>query len=198
MSEQSIKNLKRFNSNYVKSDILRAVNDKIWDYPEFTEWPGSIGQHHSYKGGLIIHTEEVWNYCFALGDVFNFDIDILFTAVLWHDLAKIFDYKKMKVGTYSLVEVKEGDVKTDNDFFVWEKSDYHSNIHHITGSIAEFTRHALNLGLDRCTLEKIQHCMAGHHGYPEWRSPVTPKSLEAIILHQSDMLSATYGHRKDK
>lgn len=179
--EAATNNLKRINDNYINSNILRKVNNKIWKYPEFSQWPASIGNHHGYEGGLVIHTDEVLRYAMNTSAEFEVDLDVLYTAILWHDLAKIWDYK--------LIQYKDA-----GNFF--EKSDYHSNIHHITGSIAEFTRHALNGRLDRCTLEKIQHCMAGHHGYPEYRSPVTPKSVEAIILHYSDMLSATHGKTK--
>lgn len=202
--ETAIGNLKRINDNYVRSDILKQVNNKIWDYPEFVQWPGSIGKHHSYEGGLVIHTEEVWRYALNTSAEFEVDLDVLFTAILWHDLAKIYDYKEVAYNEirdivgFSTCKFtsKEKDKVITPETIVWIKSDYHSNIHNITGSIAEFTRHALNLELDRCTLEKIQHCMAGHHGFPEFRSPVTPKSIEAIILHYSDMLSATHGKTK--
>lgn len=217
--ESSISDLKRYNNNYIQSDILKKTNEKIWDYPEFSEWPGSIGNHHSYKGGLVVHTEEVWRYALNTAMSLEVDLDVLFTAILWHDLAKIWDYKKVGLHPEAIIQTvgitksivkfaengKEETNFTNPENFskinpngdVYVKTDYHANIHHITGSIAEFTRHALNLGLDRVTLEKIQHCMAGHHGYPEWRSPVTPKSIEAIILHYSDMLSATHGGTKD-
>jgi len=224
--ETAISDLKRYNNNYIKSDILKQTNEKIWEYPEFSEWPGSIGNHHSYKGGLVVHTEEVWRYALNTALNFEVDLDVLFTAILWHDLAKIWDYKANrinslceKVGEHSLLPyIHASTLKNCCSEFVpvelipkaksytkdarltqtqWEKTDYHANVHHITGSIAEFTRHALNLGLDRVTLEKVQHCIAGHHGYPEWRSPVTPKSLEAKILHHSDMLSAFHGGTKD-
>ena len=202
--ESAISDLKRYNSNYIKSNILKEVNNKIWDYKEFSLWPGSIGKHHRYEGGLVIHTHEVWKYALNTAMEFEVDLDILFTAILWHDLAKVWDYKKETIKESSVPFVvynsKEVDVinvpypvKLD-----WVKTDYHANVHHITGSIAEFTRHALNLGLDRDTLEKVQHCIAGHHGFPEWRSPVTPKSIEAIIMHYSDMLSATHGRTKDE
>lgn len=197
-AQQAKDNLKRINDNYVRSDILKQVNNKIWDYSEFVQWPGSIGKHHSYEGGLVIHTEEVWRYALNTSAEFDADLDVLFAAILWHDLAKIFDYKELNEKDeiyYEFIDDKEP-IRITKKGQRWTKSDYHSHIHHITGSIAEFTRHALNLELDRCTLEKIQHCMAGHHGFPEFRSPVTPKSIEAIILHYSDMLSATHGKTK--
>lgn len=202
-TETAIGNLKRINDNYISSDILRKVNSKIWEYPEFAQWPGSIGKHHSYEGGLVIHTDEVLRYAMNTSAEFEVDLDVLYTAILWHDLAKIWDYKEVKYSSLKInfietgpFAVRDNDKLIQNDTLVWAKSDYHSNIHHITGSVTEFTRHALNEGLDRSTLEKIQHCMAGHHGYPEYRSPVTPKSVEAIILHYSDMLSATHGKTK--
>ena len=205
-TETAIGNLKRINDNYISSDILRKVNSKIWEYPEFTRWPGSIGKHHSYEGGLVVHTEEVWKYALNTSSEFEVDLDILFTSILWHDLAKIWDYKvavksnwiadglfpERHVLTEGVQEITRGGFTYEADE-AWIKSDYHANIHHITGSIAEFTRHALNEGVDRSIVEKVQHCMAGHHGFPEFRSPVTPKSVEAIILHYSDMLSATHG-----
>lgn len=195
--EQSIFNLKHINSNYLRSDILKRVNNLIWDYKEFTQWPGSIDKHHSYPGGLVIHTDEVWNYALNTASNFDVDLDVLFTSILWHDLAKIWDYKFVRLTTICLDVVKGvGPYEIDGNAGLFIKSDYHANVHHITGSIAEFTRHALNEGLDRSTLEKIQHCIAGHHGFPEWRSPVTPKSIEAILLHYSDTLSALHGKTK--
>ncbi len=208
--ENAISDLKRYNSNYIKSNILKEVNNKIWDYKEFSLWPGSIGKHHSYEGGLIVHTHEVWKYALNTAMEFEVDLDILFTSILWHDLAKIWDYKKTVKKVAGNILPKDfvsfgeekciGSLYGDNvkHMVGYEKSNYHSHIHHITGSIAEFSRHALNLGLDRDTLEKVQHCIAGHHGFPEWRSPVTPKSIEAIIMHFSDMLSATHGRTKDE
>lgn len=192
-----ISDLKRYNNNYIKSDILKKTNEKIWEYPEFSQWPGSIGNHHRYNGGLVVHTEEVWRYALNTASLFDADLDVLFTAILWHDLGKIWDYKHVDKNG-DIIITKPADDGSDKDEYCWVKTDYHALIHHITGSVSEFTRHALNFDLDRYTLEKVQHCIAGHHGYPEWRSPVTPKSLEAKILHHSDMLSAFHGGTKDE
>ena len=36
-----------------------------------------------------------------------------------------------------------------------------------------------------------------HHGLREWGSPVEPQTLEALLLHQADLLSAQYGATKE-
>lgn len=60
---------------------------------------------------------------------------------------------------------------------------------HIATSAIEFSRHGYN--------HAVVHCILAHHGpVREWGSPEAPKTLEALILHQADMLSASYGATK--
>jgi 3'-5' exoribonuclease len=37
---------------------------------------------------------------------------------------------------------------------------------------------------------QLIHLIASHHGTQEWGSPVVPKTLEAILLHQIDLLDS--------
>jgi 3'-5' exoribonuclease len=109
----------------------------------------------------------------------NCNMDILITSALWHDLAKIWDY----TWDYNSKTLKHE----------WMKADYHGKIHHITGSTAEFTAMALKNNVDRNIIQKIQHCIISHHGFnKDFGSPRIPESLEAVILHQADMLSAVH------
>jgi 3'-5' exoribonuclease len=42
----------------------------------------------------------------------------------------------------------------------------------------------------------VIHCILSHHGRKDWGSPVEPATLEALVLHQADMLSAKFGATK--
>lgn len=183
----------------IKNDVLFKVCGEICsskEYVNFFEWPGSIGKHHSYEGGLYAHTVEVTEYAYNTSKMFHdkIDTDVLLAACLWHDVAKIWDYELVHK-TDAIVHGKELVIK--DVYTGWIKGDYHGKIHHISGGCAEFTAMALKHHLNRETIQRIQHCIVSHHGFNKnFGSPRMPESLEAIILHQSDMLSATYGESK--
>jgi 3'-5' exoribonuclease len=39
-------------------------------------------------------------------------------------------------------------------------------------------------------LQQLLHLILSHHGSHEWGSPVVPKTLEAVLLHQVDLLDS--------
>jgi 3'-5' exoribonuclease len=45
-------------------------------------------------------------------------------------------------------------------------------------------------GFPEDSLREILHLIASHHGTNEWGSPVTPKTIEAVLLHQIDLLDS--------
>ena len=188
--------------NSINSVGLRIACDTILDTPEFSTCPASIRFHHAYEGGLLAHTVEVcdavkhissYHYHANLVGFLGGDVnhDILLTAALWHDYAKIKEYE--------LTEKDYGITRSASIFSVTEKysiTDYAKRIHHIQGSAIEFTVSAREQGVDESVIEQVQHCILAHHGRKEWGSPVEPQTLEALILHQADMLSAHYGKTK--
>lgn len=44
------------------------------------------------------------------------------------------------------------------------------------------------------TTEELIHIVASHHGKLEWGSPCVPATLEAVILHQLDMIDSQFMH----
>lgn len=157
----------------VKCPRLQKVCEELKAYRDFWTWPAST-HHHGFETGLILHTIEVTSVALFTGKMFfEVDGDVLITAGLWHDLAKIWEYAKDENGN-------------------WEKTDYHGKVHHISGSTAEFTAVAMKFGVNREIIQKIQHCIIAHHMTKEWGSPRKPESAEAILIHQADMLSAMF------
>ena len=184
-------------------------------YEQFFEWPASTGKHHGYVGGLAKHTIEVLEYALHNAELFGEDVDKdqLIAACLWHDFAKLWDYKLVtylkkeydKLPEHYVLHSKSSvtgiyEIKPDPED-QWRKvfiadTDYKSQIHHITGSVAEFTAAALKHNVGRATIQDVQHCIISHHGRKEWGSIKEPQTLEAMILHHADNMSAKFGAAK--
>jgi 3'-5' exoribonuclease len=158
---------------------LRSTCNSLYEYEDFWTHIASTEHHHCFPTGLILHTLEVADNAHHISKHFSFcDKDILITSALWHDLAKIWDYAKRTPSTDNSAE--------------WEKTEFRARVHHVSGSNAEFTANAIRFGVNRQTIQAIQHCIIAHHCTKDWGSPRHPASIEAIILHQADMLSAKY------
>lgn len=189
----------------ISNDALTECCWKINDSEDFFTHPASTGMHHGYVGGLAIHTLEVIDYALEFARSFPKNLvnyDVLIASALWHDYAKIWDYKLSTffkdqyndLPKYYVLAEDRGDYKK----VYIANSEYKNQIHHITGSTAEFTAAAISAGVNRDTIQKVQHCIIGHHGRKDWGSIKEPQTLEAWLLHSADYASAHFGPRKDK
>lgn len=180
---------------------LHNACEALLSYPEFPEAPAALHFHHAYQGGLLAHTLEVTELALRMTPAHpQVNTDVLIAAALWHDLAKIYEYKLSRFyegqdrPKRTLLQDK-GDGWED----LWFITDYGNKIHHINGSNAEFAVAAANHGVSREIRDAVSHCILSHHGpVKEWGSPVAPHTLEATLLHQADMQSAQFGATKVK
>lgn len=165
---------------HLEKDIFDACRYVTLD-KNFLLFPASCDKHHAYSSGLLIHTAEVLQYATELGSLAGADQDVLVPAAIWHDYAKIYDYAEIKD--------EKGEKK-------WTKTPYCTKIRHVVGSYHKFMSYMAGKAVGKETLlEDIGHAMLAHHGRYEWGSPVEPRTKEALILHQADMLSANYPGR---
>lgn len=154
----------------LKNEKLRMLCLLVTNTPEFWTSPASKKMHHAFKGGLAIHTAQVTFGMLRLLSVFKSSkVEEAFTAGLWHDFAKIYEYGQ------------DGDYTTDGKL-----------IGHISMGSNLFNQAAATIDLDIEATRFINHMILSHHGRLEWGSPVEPKTPEAYALHASDMLSASY------
>ena len=160
------------------SEPYNIICDKLGSYEDFYICVGGIG-HHEYKGGLLTHTLEVARYCEEFLKIKpEANRDILITAALWHDLGKIWEYKRPKAVT----------IKT-------EKANL---FHHTYTSLAEFTVAAKECKLNQINIDNIGHAIISHHYYaPQRNHPILPQTLEALLLCNADHLSAMFGETKE-
>jgi 3'-5' exoribonuclease len=182
----------------IHPDAVRLCQRPLED-PDFCCWAASAKQHHCRIGGLLEHTEEVLllsltqaQAMIALGAK-EIDLTAIAVACIWHDYMKTRDY------------CMDFD-KTDPEKITVAHHPYHGHVHHIAGGYASFVSHFERvteaveykmLGFNhvkplRKWMEKVGHILLSHHGRIEWHSPVEPRTLEALIMHQADSLSARY------
>jgi hypothetical protein len=144
----------------------------------FTTAPAALEHHHNYKGGLFIHTGDVFSLCKGLvnapmneldGDWV--DSDVLYMAAWFHDSGKMDVYRM------------DGDVPRID-------SELERRIGHPTISSQMFTRAAMDFGLDSAFIAAVSHCILSHHDRRDWGAVVEPDTIEAKILCRADYISS--------
>jgi len=163
----------------ITNSPLRDTCYEVIDDHRFGEAPASLSHHHAYTGGLAEHTLEVLRYLNAQTVVFpNVNIDVLITAAVWHDYMKVREYAESEGWGYA-------------------PDGFGKKIGHISAGAMRFHAAAEMSFVPDALRDAVVHCLLAHHGRREWGSPVEPQTLEALLLHQSDMLSANYGQTKE-
>jgi 3'-5' exoribonuclease len=140
-------------------------------YPRFVDAPAARTMHHAYVGGLLEHTLSMAHLSTLLADHYPYvNRDLLLAATLLHDAGKALEY----------------DLTNGFSF-----SDDGRLVGHIVRIIALVERAAARRDvIAEADLRHLVHLLASHHGTHEWGSPVVPKTLEAILLHQLDLLDS--------
>jgi 3'-5' exoribonuclease len=167
----------------ITNSPLRDTCYEVIDDHRFSVAPASLSHHHAYAGGLAEHTLEVLRYLNAQTVVFpNVNTDVLITAAVWHDYMKVREYAASGMIPNHWVHAPDG---------------FGKKIGHISAGAMKFNEIAADRNVDLKLTDAVVHCLLAHHGRREWGSPVEPQTLEALLLHQADLLSANYGKTKE-
>jgi len=191
--------LRGFNSSL--RPALQRLNQTVLDDGCFLDWPASVKHHHCYSGGLLRHTVEVVSGCFdqyqeTVRNGKPLDWSVLFTAALWHDYGKLWDYEKNPEWTPEAVAAPGAAPKLDTKgepIRFWRETSHRREIRHLSRSYAEFmiaaNRADWGWGEEQSFIQAVSHCILSHHGRQDWGSPVEPTTREAWALHLADMSS---------
>ncbi len=164
-------------------DLVRSIRDphikrllKDWfSEPEFLgaylNSPAAKHIHHSYLGGLLEHSLEVWRVLeTVIGMRPQLDRDLLAAGALLHDVGKIKDYK-----CGHTIEL------TDEGQLIGHTALGYEMVMERIRRYEDFPgKTALHLG----------HLILSHHGQLEYGATVLPKTVEACALHHADLLSS--------
>ncbi len=137
----------------------------------FAETPAAKGMHHAYIGGLLEHTVSMAKVADMLAEHYPIvDRDLLLAGTLLHDMGKVREYTIQ--GEFGFTE--DGRL-----------------LGHIVRAMLMVETAVANTSLltdDQS--RQLLHLIASHHGKQEWGSPVEPKTIEAVLLHQIDLLDS--------
>jgi len=149
--------------------VCKLLLDKTF-LPRLANAPAARNMHHAYIGGLLEHTLSMAKLAHVLILHYGYiNQDLLLSGILLHDMGKAIEYT------------------TEGSF---EFSDDGRLVGHIIRAITMVEAAAAELAFPTAELRQLVHLIASHHGTLEWGSPVVPKTFEAILLHQLDLLDS--------
>ncbi|HBI23174.1 MAG TPA: HD family phosphohydrolase [Nitrospiraceae bacterium] len=170
MTKELYSIINKFKNPYLQKLLILFYEDK--DFMElFKIAPAAKDIHHAFMSGLLEHSIEVARLCIDIKRHFTeVDIDLLTTGAILHDIGKIRELKYRKGFDY-----------TDEGRLIGHIVIGFEMINEKIRQIKDFPP----------KLEMIlKHLIISHQGTNEWGSPKVPQTLEAIILHNMDDLSA--------
>lgn len=136
----------------------------------YTISPAARGMHHAYIGGLLEHSLSMTAVARFLAKHYPLvNENLLVAGTLLHDMGKTSEYS-----------TEGGFTQTDDGRLVG----------HILRGLLQLQTVAHQIHFPEADLQQLIHLIASHHGTLEWGSPVVPKTIEAVLLHQIDLLDS--------
>ncbi len=133
--------------------------------------------HHGFIGGLTQHTLAVTRICDFLCSRYELlNRDLLITAAICHDIAKVKEYSAFPDNDYT----DEGNFL---GHIVMGVEMIGNKIHGVDGN-------APIEGFPVVLENELKHCIVSHHGEYEFGSPKKPAIMEAVALNFADNTDA--------
>ncbi len=173
----AMENVRRFREmlDGIKNPWIQQLVGAFWGEPgfekQFAAACAAKKWHHEFSGGLARHCYEMGRLAETVCELFpEVDRDVLLAAVFLHDIGKLTEMTHDLFVEYTNEGKLLGHLQIGCDM-VRRKMD----------AIPDFP--------EKLRLELL-HCILSHHGELQNGSPVTPKTIEAIVLHHIDNLDA--------
>jgi 3'-5' exoribonuclease len=149
--------------------VATILLDEVF-LPRFASAPAARGMHHAYIGGLLEHTLSMAALANTLAAHYPYvNKDLLLSGTLLHDMGKTEEYR------------------IDGAFGFSEDGRL---VGHIARAATIVEQVAASLDFPPEELRQLIHLILSHHGTLEWGSPTKPKTIEALLLHQIDLLDS--------
>ncbi|MGI8819530.1 MAG: 3'-5' exoribonuclease YhaM family protein [Chthoniobacterales bacterium] len=152
----------------------------------FRRTAGARSYHHARRGGLVEHTAQMMRLAQQIAPLYpQLNPDLLMTGVLFHDAGKLWENHLPETGfTMGFDERGEllGHISIGLELVnsLWRKvqaTGVADGWNELTPASEDVRLHLL-------------HLIGAHHGEPQFGSPVSPKTPEAMTLNYIDNLDA--------
>jgi len=152
----------------------------------FRRTAGARSYHHARRGGLVEHTAQMMRVTMAIAPLYpELNLDLLIAGVLFHDCGKLWENHLPETGfTMGYDERGElmGHISIGLELVnsLWRKVQTEENARAWTSLVPSSEDVRMHL----------LHLIGAHHGEPQFGSPVSPKTPEAMALNYVDNLDA--------
>ncbi len=164
---------------------LRALCEAfITEFGErFRRTAGARSYHHARRGGLVEHVAQMLRTADALAPLYpQLNLDLLIAGIVFHDSGKLWENHLPEDGfTMGFDERGElmGHISIGIELVnsLWRKVNLPNEWNGLSPAAEDVRLHLL-------------HLIGAHHGEPQFGSPVSPKTPEAMALNYIDNLDA--------
>lgn len=179
--DEMLEELQRLISENVRSDDVRGFLGELFSDETFVEKfkraPAAKSNHHEYFGGLLEHCLSMARIAVSLGRHYAhyypgfLNQDLVIAGCIIHDMGKVDELSYERSVNYST----EGKL-----------------VGHITQGVEMVTDVAGRMDPPPPDemIQQLKHLVLSHHGHREYGSPVEPRTPEAMLLHQIDMIDS--------
>ncbi|MEY2482144.1 MAG: 3-5 exoribonuclease [Verrucomicrobiota bacterium] len=167
---------------------LRALGEALLEEhgDRFRRTAGARSYHHARRGGLVEHVAQMMRVAMEIAPLYpQLNLDLLVAGVLFHDAGKLWENHLPETGfTMGYDERGElmGHISIGLELVnsLWRKVQTPENTNAWSALLPASEDVRMHL----------LHLIGAHHGEPQFGSPVSPKTPEAMALNYIDNLDA--------
>ena len=186
----------RFDTEQMLGDLLRLAEDHIADLPlrrlvigilterrdQLLEMAAAVHHHHAFRGGFLEHVLSVTRTAIYLADKYReqyprlnppLSKPLVVAGAILHDIGK----------TLELAQRPGGAEFTPTGRLIG---------HIVLGRDLVRAAAARDPEFDAEILLRLEHLILAHQAVPEWGSPVSPSTPEALLVHYADDIDAKF------
>ncbi len=174
-------------SQIITDPRLRGLCDaflKEWG-ERFRRTAAARNYHHARRGGLVEHTAQMMRVAKEIAPLYpQLNLDLLLAGILFHDCGKLWE-NQMPENGFNMSYDERGELMGHISIglelvnSLWRKISVEN-----AGAWKDLVPASEDVRLH------LLHLIGAHHGEPEFGSPVSPKTPEAMALHYIDNLDA--------
>ena len=156
--------------NQITNNNLKIiVEELLFKYPDFYLMPAAKTWHDNDIRALCEHTISMLQVAEKMNEVYNFNLDLVYSGIILHDLAKVKELEKLGL-TYSVTGNLIGHIVMISNQVEVIATQYE----------IESTEEIMCL----------QHILLSHHGKLEYGAAKEPMTMEAFVVSFIDEFDA--------